>query len=65
MSLIADHIQKKYFTQMEVAMLCDISQPRISSLIRGHVNQFSIDSLVDIAGALGLVVNMNVLYEER
>lgn len=40
-------------------MLC-ITQPRVSALLQGKIDQFRLDSLVDIAHRLGLRVALEV-----
>ena len=37
------------------------SQPRISDLMRGKINLFSLDALVNMATATGLHIDMRVL----
>lgn len=46
-------IQKNHWTQVEAAVHCGVTQPRINDLIRGRVSHFSLDALVNIATALG------------
>ena len=46
-------IHKNKWTQVEAAMRCGVTQPRINELIRGRVSHFSLDALVNIATALG------------
>jgi len=38
----------------------DSAQPRISDLMRGKINLFGLDALVNMAGAAGLHVDMRI-----
>ncbi len=48
------------WTQAVAAKRCGVSQPRINDLLRGRIDKFSIDALVNIAGALGQRVNVTM-----
>jgi len=47
-------------TQVAAAKALDISQPRVSDLIRGKVDKFTIDMLVNILTKLGHKVTMRI-----
>ena len=47
-------IQKRGITQAEAAKLFGVTQPRISDLMRGKINLFSLDTLLDMATTAGL-----------
>jgi predicted XRE-type DNA-binding protein len=47
-------------TQARAAKLFGVSQPRISDLMRGKINLFSIDNLVRLLAAAGLRVDLKV-----
>ncbi len=47
-------IQKRGMTQAEAAKLFGVTQPRISDLMRGKINLFSLDTLLDMATTAGL-----------
>lgn len=47
-------IKKRGMTQAEAANLFGVTQPRISDLVRGKINLFSLDTLLDMATAAGL-----------
>jgi len=51
---------KKRLTQTAAAKALDISQPRVSDLIRGKVDKFTIDMLVNILTKLGHKVTMRI-----
>jgi predicted XRE-type DNA-binding protein len=46
-------IQDRQLTQAKAATLFGVTQPRISDLVRGHIEFFSIDSLVDMLARAG------------
>ena len=43
-------IEDRGFTQAEAARLLGVTQPRISHLMRGKIQLFSIDSLIEMLG---------------
>ena len=47
-------------TQAEAAKLLHVSQPRISDLMRGKIDRFSIDTLVDMLSRAGADVTIKV-----
>lgn len=60
MRAIITHIEKKHLTQSAAAKLMDVTQPRISDLVRGKIDLFSIDMLVNMASAAGLHVELKI-----
>ena len=57
---IADQIELRQLKQKQAAEVLQISQPRVSALLGGKINDFRLDSLVDMAHRLGLQVNLDV-----
>ena len=53
-------IQERGLTQTEAAARFGVSQPRVSDLMRGRIDRFSIDALVQMLGAAGLHVTLSV-----
>jgi predicted XRE-type DNA-binding protein len=51
---IIERLRARKLTQGKVAELIGVTQPRVSDLMRGRLNLFSLDSLVDIADRIGL-----------
>jgi predicted XRE-type DNA-binding protein len=47
-------------TQAEVARRFGVAQPRVSDLMRGKVDLFGLDTLVDMAVAAGLHIEMRI-----
>ncbi|APW47341.1 helix-turn-helix motif domain protein [Rhodoferax antarcticus ANT.BR] len=47
-------IQERGMTQVEAAALFGVTQPRVSDLMRGKINLFSLDTLIDMAATAGM-----------
>lgn len=47
-------------TQAEAARRLGITQPRLSDLLRGKIVNFSVDTLINLAGAAGLAVRIHI-----
>ena len=63
------HIQKvvesRGLTQSEIARTLRVSQPRVSDLVRGRIDLFSTDTLIDLLGRLGVQVRFVVKPKAR
>ena len=53
-------IRIRGLTQARAAKLFDVSQPRVSDLMRGKIDRFSIDTLVEMLGHAGAHVSLRV-----
>ena len=53
-------IETQRLTQAQAARLFEVSQPRISDLVRGKIDRFSIDTLVAMLGHAGVRVQVVV-----
>ena len=60
MMQIAERIKEQDLTQTQTAEMLHITQPRVSALLKGKINDFRLDSLVDMAHRLGMHVSINV-----
>lgn len=60
MMAIAERIEVEAWTQKEASLRLGVTQPRISDLVRGKIDLFSLDSLVNMVAAAGLHVEMSV-----
>ena len=47
-------------TQVQASKRLGITQPRLNDLLRGRINKFSLDALIDIAARSGLSVKMKI-----
>jgi len=55
---LSELIQNEGWTQAKAAQLMGVSQPRISDLVRGKIDRFSIDSLIAMLGSAGVRVRI-------
>lgn len=51
-------LQSRGLRQAQAAKLLGISQPRVSDLLRGRVELFSADALIDMLARLGIKVRL-------
>ena len=58
-------IRARKLTQRGAAKLLGVTQPRISDLIRGKIDLFSIDTLVNMLARGGMHVKLRVSVLER
>ena len=59
---LKDHIARTGLSQSQAAKLLGVTQPRISDLMRGKIELFGLDSLVNMLAAAGLRVEMHVAH---
>ena len=57
---IAERLKNQGLTQTRAAEVLHITQPRVSALLKGKINEFRLDSLVDMAHRLGMHVSISV-----
>jgi len=57
---LKNHIARTGLSQAEAAKLLNITQPRVSDLMRGKINLFGIDALVNMAAAAGMYVEVSL-----
>lgn len=58
-------LKERKLTQVRAARLLGVSQPRISDLVRGRIELFSIDSLVEMLAKLGVSVSLKARRSKR
>ena len=61
MMALKAHLTRMSLSQSQAAKLFGVTQPRISDLMRGKINLFGLDALVNMAAAAGMHVEMRVL----
>ena len=61
MMALKNHLTRTKMSQAQAAQLFGVTQPRVSDLMRGKINLFGLDALVNMATAAGLHVEMRVL----
>jgi predicted XRE-type DNA-binding protein len=57
---VVGYINRAGITQTEAARRFGVTQPRISDLIRGKIDLFSIDALVNMLTAAGLRLELSI-----
>src|SRR5260370_42265700 len=60
MMALKDHITRAGMSQAEAAKHFCVTQPRVSDLMRGKINLFSLDALVNMAVAANMRIEMRV-----
>jgi len=53
-------IEARELTQAAAAKLLGVTQPRVSDLMRGKIDRFSVDSLIEMLGHAGSCVSIAV-----
>lgn len=61
MMALKAHLARTGLSQSQAAKLFGVTQPRVSDLMRGKINLFGLDALVNMAAAAGMHVEMRVL----
>ena len=60
MHTLIDYIETQKLTQVDAAEVFAVSQPRISDLVRGKIDLFTVDMLINMLGRIGKQVNVKV-----
>ncbi len=60
MMALERHVRAKGWTQAEAARRLGVTQPRVSDLLRGKINLFALDTLINMVAAAGLHVEVQV-----
>ena len=65
MSAITSLIEERGLTQARAARVFGVTQPRVSNLVRGRIELFSIDTLVEMLGRAGVDVRVRLQSRRR
>ena len=65
MIALKEHIQASKMTQARAAKLLGVTQPRISDLMRGKIDLFSLETLIDMLARAGAHVKLSVHFTKR
>ena len=60
LTALKNHLTRSKMSQAQAAQLFGVTQPRISDLMRGKINLFGLDALVNMASAAGLHIDMRI-----
>src|SRR5262245_63674342 len=58
-------IKARRLTQAQAAKLFGVTQPRVSDLVRGKIDRFSVDSLIEMLGRAGIGVHFTTRRRRR
>lgn len=61
LTALKKHLARTDMSQAQAAKLLGVTQPRVSDLMRGKIELFGLDALVNMATAAGLHIEMRVL----
>lgn len=64
MIALKEHIARAGLSQSQAAKVFGVTQPRVSDLMRGKINLFGLDALVNMAAAAGLHIDLRILESE-
>jgi len=65
MTRLARVIEERELTQAETARILGVTQPRVSDLVRGKIDLFSIDTLVNMLAKAGLQITFTARTRKR
>lgn len=57
---LKEHIARAGLSQSQAAKVFGVTQPRVSDLMRGKINLFGLDALVNMAAAAGLHIDLRI-----
>lgn len=60
MIALKKHITRAGLSQSQAAKVFGVTQPRVSDLMRGKIDLFGLDALVNMAAAAGLNIDLQV-----
>ena len=61
LTALKNHLTRTEMRQVQAAKLFGVTQPRVSDLMRGKVDLFGLDALVNMVAAAGLHIEIRVL----
>ncbi len=61
MTALKNHLTRTEMSQAQAARLLGVTQPRVSDLMRGKIDLFGLDALVNMATAAGIRIEIRVL----
>lgn len=60
MIALKEHIARAGLSQSQAAKVFGVTQPRVSDLMRGKINLFGLDALVNMAAAAGQHIDLRI-----
>ena len=65
MMILTEYLNSAGLDQKQAASRLHVTQPRISDLMRGKIDRFGLDTLINMASAAGLTVEMRVFSPDQ
>jgi len=65
MIALQERLRSNKVTQARAAKLLGVTQPRVSDLMRGKINLFSLGTLIDMLARAGAHVKLSVHFDKR
>jgi predicted XRE-type DNA-binding protein len=65
MAIARQLIEDRKFTQEMAAIVFGVTQPRISNLVRGKIDLFSVDGLIEMLSRAGVRIEIEVTHVPR
>ena len=60
MMALKSHVKRQGLSQAEAARLLGVTQPRVSDLMRGKIDLFGLDTLVNMVTAAGMHIDLKI-----
>jgi predicted XRE-type DNA-binding protein len=60
MIALRNKVESWKISQTEAALRLDLTQPRLNDLMRGRIDKFSLDALINVAARAGLTVRLKI-----
>jgi predicted XRE-type DNA-binding protein len=60
MIALRSQVESWKISQTEAARRLGLTQPRLNDLMRGRIDKFSLDALINVAGKAGLAVRLKI-----
>jgi predicted XRE-type DNA-binding protein len=58
-------IEERYLSQYQAAIIFGVAQPRVSNLVRGKIELFSADSLIEMLSRAGIRIEIRATHMPR
>lgn len=65
MAALQQRLRASRLTQVRAAKLLGVTQPRVSDLMRGRIDLFSLETLIDMLARAGARVKVSVHFDRR
>lgn len=65
MIALQERLRANKLTQAQAAKLLGVTQPRVSDLMRGKIDLFSLETLIDMLARAGAHVKLSVHFNKR